>query len=56
MWEVFRFESRHQSRSPLFLAVAVVFFLLGFLVTASESVSVGGLGDNLKLNASFSSC
>lgn len=53
MWEVFRFESRHQSRSPLFLAVAVVFFLLGFLVTASESVSVGGLGDNLNLNASF---
>lgn len=53
MWEIFRFECRYQLRSPLFMAVAAVFFLLGFLITASESVSVGGLGDNLNLNAAF---
>ncbi len=53
MWEVFRFEARFQRRSPLFLSVAAVFFLLGFAVTASEQVSVGGVGDNLNLNAAF---
>ncbi|MEQ8858612.1 MAG: M1 family aminopeptidase [Pseudomonadales bacterium] len=51
MWQIFSFECRYQLRSPLFLAVAAVFFLLGFLATASESVQVGGVGDNLNLNA-----
>ncbi|MDH3741880.1 MAG: ABC transporter permease, partial [Hyphomicrobiales bacterium] len=52
-FEIFRFECRYQLRSPLFLIVATVFFLLAFLITASESVSVGGVGNNLNLNASF---
>jgi len=51
--EVFRFECRYQLRSPLFLAVAGLFFLLGFLVMASERVRVGGVGPNLNLNANF---
>ena len=50
---VLSFECRYQSRSPLFLVVAALFFLLEFLVMASESVSVGGIGDNLNLNANF---
>lgn len=53
MWQIFLFESRYQFRSPLFVVVAAVFFLLGFLITASESVSVGGVGDNLNINAAF---
>ena len=51
--EVFRFESRFQVRSPLFLTISTVWFLFGFLITGSESVSVGGVGSNLNLNASF---
>jgi ABC-2 type transport system permease protein len=52
-FEVFRFESRFQVRSPLFLTISAVWFLFGFLITGSESVSVGGVGSNLNLNASF---
>jgi ABC-2 type transport system permease protein len=52
-WEVFRFECRYQLRSPLFLAVAGLFFLLGFLIMGTEAVSVGGVGNNLNLNANF---
>ncbi len=51
--EIFRFECRYQLRSPLFLAVAGLFFLLGFLVMGTEAVSVGGVGNNLNLNANF---
>ncbi len=53
MGSIFAFECRYQLRSPLFAIVAAVFFLLGFLVMASESVQVGGVGDNLDLNAAF---
>ncbi len=53
MWQVFLFECRYQLRSPLFAAVSLAFFLLGFLVMASESVQVGGVGDNLNLNAAY---
>jgi ABC-type transport system involved in multi-copper enzyme maturation permease subunit len=52
-WEVFRFECRFQLRSPLFVAVAGLFFLLGFLIMGTESISVGGVGNNLNLNANF---
>jgi ABC-2 type transport system permease protein len=52
-WEVFRFECRFQLRSPLFLAVAGLFFLLGFLIMGTEAISVGGVGNNLNLNANF---
>lgn len=52
-FEVFQFESRFQVRSPLFLTISAVWFLFGFLITGSESVSVGGVGSNLNLNASF---
>ena len=53
-FEVFRFECRHQLRSPLFFIVSFMFFLLAFASMASESVSVGGPADNLQLNASYS--
>jgi len=53
-WEVFRFECAYQRRSPLFLVLCAMYFLLAFLAMASESVTVGGTGDNLNLNASFS--
>jgi len=52
-FEIFRFECRYQLRSPLFLVVAGIWFLLGFLLTGSESVRIGGIGDNLNLNASY---
>lgn len=51
--EVFRFECRYQAKSPLFWSVFLVFFLMTFLATASENVSVGGVGSNLNLNASY---
>jgi len=54
MLEVFRFECRYQLRSPLFIAIAIVWFFLGFFVMASESVQVGGVADNLNLNAAHS--
>jgi len=54
MFEVFRFECRYQLRSPLFATIAIVWFCLGFFVMASESVQVGGVADNLNLNASHS--
>ena len=54
MLEVFRFECRYQLRSPLFLSIALVWFLLAFFVMASESVQIGGIADNLNLNASHS--
>ncbi|MEM7099121.1 MAG: M1 family aminopeptidase [Pseudomonadota bacterium] len=53
MWEVFRFEARYLARSPLFLILAVMFFLLAFLIMASEDVSLGGLGSNTNLNAAW---
>jgi ABC-2 type transport system permease protein len=53
MWEVFKFECRYQARSPLFWSVAGVFFLLALFAMASDSISVGGPSDNLKINASF---
>ena len=51
--EVFRFECRHQLRSPLFAIVAGLFFALAFAATASESVRIGGVGPNLNLNAAY---
>ena len=51
MLEVFRFECRYQLRSPLFLSIALTWFLLGLFIMASESVQIGGVGDNLNLNA-----
>lgn len=52
-FEIFRFECRYQLRSPLFLVVAGLWFLIAFLVTGTESVNVGGVGDNINLNANF---
>ena len=51
--EIFLFECRYQLRSPLFLVVAGLWFLIAFLVTGTESVSVGGVGTNINLNANF---
>jgi ABC-type transport system involved in multi-copper enzyme maturation permease subunit len=53
MLEIFRFECRHQLRSPLFAVIAGLWFLIAFLVTGTESVRVGGVGTNLNLNANF---
>ena len=50
---VFTFELRHQLRSPLFAAVATVFFVLAVLAMASESVQVGDSDASLKLNAHY---
>lgn len=52
-FEVLRFECRHQLRSPLFLVVAGLWFLIAFLISGTESVRVGGVGTNLNLNANF---
>lgn len=53
MWEVFKFEARYLARAPLFLALAIAFFLFAFLIMASEDVQLGGLGSNINLNASW---
>ena len=51
--EIFRFECRYQLRSPLFAVIAGLWFLIAFLITGTESVSVGGVGTNIHLNANF---
>lgn len=51
--EILRFECRYQLRSPLFLVVAGLWFLIAFLISGTESVSVGGVGTNINLNANF---
>ena len=53
MFEVFRFECRYQLRSPLFLILSSVFFLLAFALMGSESVRLGGVGNNTNLNAAW---
>ncbi len=54
MWEVFKFECRYQLKSPLFIVLAVVFFLFAFMIIAAESVQLGGIGRNLNINAAWS--
>lgn len=51
--EIFRFECRYQLRSPLFLVVAGLWFLIAFLISGTDAVSVGGVGSNINLNANF---
>ena len=53
MLEVFKFECRYQLRSPLFLTLSSVFFLLAFLLMASENISLGGVGNATNLNAAW---
>ena len=53
MWEVFKFEARYLARSPLFLTLAIAFFVLAFLLMASEDINLGGLGNNINLNAAW---
>ncbi len=51
--EIFRFECRYQMRSPLFLVVAGLWFLIAFLISGTDSIRVGGVGTNINLNANF---
>ncbi len=51
--EIFRFECRYQRTSPLFIATALMFFMLAFLGMASEHVHIGGDTENLNLNAPY---
>lgn len=53
MLEVFRFECRYQVRSPLFLILSFLFFLLAFMLMASENVRLGGVGNATHLNAAW---
>ena len=53
LFEIFRFECRYQLRSALFPIVSLVFLLMAFFAMASDDVTVGGIGNNLNLNASF---
>lgn len=53
MFEVFKFECHYQMRSPLFLVLAIVFGLFAFLLMASDSVSLGGVGNSLNYNAAW---
>ena len=46
------FELRYQLRNPVFWVALVIFFLLTFGATASESIQIGG-GGNVKVNAPF---
>jgi ABC-2 type transport system permease protein len=49
---VARFEMRYQLRNPVFWVAIILFFLLGFGVTASENVSMGTPG-TVKENAPY---
>ena len=53
MLEVFKFECRYQLRSPLFLILSGFFFLLAFMLMASENISLGGVGNATNLNAAW---
>ena len=53
MWEIFTSECRYQLRSPLFLILASLFFLFAFVLMGSEAVRLGGVGDNLNVNAAW---
>lgn len=53
MLEVFKFECRYQLRSPLFLVLAVVFFLLAFFLMASDDIQLGGVSGSLNYNAAW---
>ena len=46
------FELRYQLRNPVCWVALVIFFLLTFGATASESIQIGG-GGNVKVNAPF---
>ncbi len=54
MLEVFKFECHYQLRSPLFIVLALVFFLFAFLIIAVENVQLGGISSNLNVNAAWS--
>jgi aminopeptidase N len=47
------FELRYQLRSPVFLVVAAIFFLLTFGATASDQIQIGGGGGNIHKNAAY---
>jgi hypothetical protein len=51
--EIFRFEVRYQLRSALFIVTSFLFFLMTFLATASEKVTIGDNTKNLNLNAPY---
>jgi hypothetical protein len=51
--EIFRFEIRYQLRSALFIVTSFLFFLMTFLATASENVTIGDNTKNLYLNAPY---
>lgn len=53
LFEIFRFECRHQLGSPLFIATALMFFAFAFLGMASEQVGIGDSVNNLNLNAPY---
>ncbi|WP_435417875.1 ABC transporter permease subunit [Parerythrobacter aurantius] len=48
--KIARFELRYQLRNPVFWVALVIFFLLTFGATASESIQIGG-GGNIHKNA-----
>lgn len=51
--EIVRFECRYQLRSPMFIIVASVFFLMTFFGMASDAVQIGGNDSALNLNSNF---
>jgi len=51
--EILRFEVRYQLRSALFVVTSFLFFLMTFLATASEKVTIGDNTKNLNLNAPY---
>lgn len=46
------FELRYQLRNPVFWVAAIIFFLLTFFATVSDSVQIGG-GGNFNVNSPF---
>jgi len=51
--EIVRFEIRYQLRGALFLVTTFLFFLMTFLATASENVTIGENTKNLNLNGPY---
>ena len=50
---ILRFEMNYHARQPLVYVVSAVLFLLSFLATVSDNVSVGGTITNVNINSPF---
>ena len=51
--QIFRFELAYNLRQPLIYVVSLIFFLLSFLATVSDNLTIGGVVANANINSPF---